>query len=164
MVRITTLLLRDMLLLGKRRPAEFLESDERISTNILTNRLKRLEAADMVRRRGTGQRNQVHYLPTDKAVDVLPVLFDMALWSMRHESDSAPLQSVIDRIRTDPDAYIADIRAGIARERPPRPEPRSKDQRESLSRNLFMSAQSVSRTADGWHGLLRSFRTRSSRR
>ncbi|CAA0089313.1 Uncharacterised protein [Mycolicibacterium vanbaalenii] len=112
----TLLLLRDMLLVGKRRPAQFLDSAEQISTSVLSDRLKRLEAADMVRRVGGGERNQVHYVPTVKAVDTLPVLFEMALWSMEHEPLAAPLQRVITRIREDPADYIAEIRAELAHE------------------------------------------------
>ncbi|MFC4124099.1 winged helix-turn-helix transcriptional regulator [Nocardia rhizosphaerae] len=112
----TLLVLRDMLLVGKRRTGEFLDSDEHISTNVLLDRLKRLEAAGLVRRVGTGARNQVHYIPTGKAADALPVLFAMALWSMEHEPQAAPLQRVISRIRADPDDYIAEIRADLTRE------------------------------------------------
>ncbi|MFD0364615.1 winged helix-turn-helix transcriptional regulator [Nocardia sp. GCM10030253] len=116
----TLLVLRDMLLVGKRRPAEFLDSAEAISTSVLSDRLKRLEAAEMVRRVGSGERNQVHYVPTGKAVDTLPALFEMALWSMNHEPAAAPLQRVITRIREDPLDYIAEIRAELERETAPR--------------------------------------------
>ena len=112
----TLLVLRDMLLVGKRRPVEFLDSAERISTSVLLDRLKRLEAADLVARVGSGERNQVRYIPTERAVDALPVLFEMALWSMEHEPRAQPLERVITRIRSDPADYIADIRAEVARE------------------------------------------------
>ncbi|MFC3961544.1 winged helix-turn-helix transcriptional regulator [Nocardia jiangsuensis] len=112
----TLLVLRDMLLVGKRRPAEFLDSAERISTSVLLDRLKRLEASDLVARVGNGERNQVHYVPTERAVDALPVLFEMALWSMEHEPRARPLERVITRIRSDPEAYITEIRAELARE------------------------------------------------
>lgn len=118
----TLLVLRDMLLVGKRRPIEFLDSAEDISTSVLADRLKRLEAAEMVRRVGSGERNQVRYVPTGKAVDTLPVLFEMALWSMKHEPAAAPLQRVITRIREDPIDYIAEIRAELERENAPRDE------------------------------------------
>ncbi len=112
----TLLVLRDMLLVGKRRPVEFLDSAERISTSVLLDRLKRLEAANLVVRVGSGERNQVHYVPTGRAVDALPVLFEMALWSMEHEPQAQPLQRVITRIHSDPEDYIAEIRAELERE------------------------------------------------
>ncbi|MEU4647311.1 winged helix-turn-helix transcriptional regulator [Nocardia fluminea] len=112
----TLLVLRDMLLVGKRRPVEFLDSAERISTSVLLDRLKRLEAADLVARVGGRERNQVRYVPTERAVDALPVLFEMALWSMEHEPHAQPLERVITRIRSDPEGYIAEIRAELERE------------------------------------------------
>ncbi|WP_405178939.1 helix-turn-helix transcriptional regulator [Nocardia sp. NBC_01377] len=112
----TLLVLRDMLLVGKRRPVEFLDSAEQISTSVLLDRLKRLEAANLVARVSRGERNQVHYVPTSRAVDALPVLFEMALWSMEHEPEARPLERVITRIRSDPEDYIAEIRAELERE------------------------------------------------
>ena len=112
----TLLVLRDMLLVGKRRPVEFLDSDERISTSVLMDRLKRLEAADLVNRVGGSERNQVKYVPTPRAVDALPVLFEMVLWSMEHEPQAQPLERVMTRIRSAPGAYIAEIRAELERE------------------------------------------------
>ncbi|MFD8098437.1 winged helix-turn-helix transcriptional regulator [Nocardia fluminea] len=112
----TLLVLRDMLLVGKRRPVEFLDSAERISTSVLLDRLKRLEVADLVARVGSGERNQVRYVPTERAVDALPVLFEMALWSMEHEPHAQPLERVITRIRADPEDYITEIRADLERE------------------------------------------------
>ncbi len=112
----TLLVLRDMLLVGKRRPVEFLDSDERISTSVLMDRLKRLEAADLVNRVGGSERNQVKYVPTPRAVDALPVLFEMVLWSMEHEPQAQPLERAMTRIRSAPGAYIAEIRAELERE------------------------------------------------
>ena len=117
----TLLVLRDMLLVGKRRPVEFLDSDERISTSVLMDRLKRLEAADLVNRVGGSERNQVKYVPTTRAVDALAielssVLFEMVLWSMEHEPQAQPLERVMTRIRSAPGAYIAEIRAELERE------------------------------------------------
>ena len=44
------LLLRDMLIVGKRTFKEFQASEEGIASNILTERLKRLEACGIIRR------------------------------------------------------------------------------------------------------------------
>ena len=46
--RWTLLILRDLLLQNKRRFQELLQSDEGIATNILADRLKRLEAAGVI--------------------------------------------------------------------------------------------------------------------
>ena len=82
--RWTLLIVRD-LFLGKRRFSEFLESDEGIKTNILTDRLKRLERARLVRR----QRYQNHppryeYHLTDVGRDLSPMLEVIYRWGQAH--------------------------------------------------------------------------------
>ena len=65
--RWTLLILRDLILQGKRRYREFLKADEGIASNILSERLKRLEAADIVTRRTDPEdRRQLIYEPTSK--------------------------------------------------------------------------------------------------
>src|SRR4029077_12456668 len=57
--RWTILVIRD-LVLGKRRYQEFMSSPEQIASNILADRLKRLEAGGLVARR-TYQENPARY-------------------------------------------------------------------------------------------------------
>ena len=84
------LVLRDLLLMGKRRYNEFLASEEGISTNILAERLRRLEAAELVKKSLVGNnRRQCVYTPTRKALDLLPVLREIIRWSARHDPRTA---------------------------------------------------------------------------
>ena len=82
--RWTLLVVRD-LLLGKRRYGDFLASPEGIQTNILAERLKRLEAAGLVERKSYQDNPPRHeYLPTTKTRELAPVLVAMAMWANRH--------------------------------------------------------------------------------
>jgi DNA-binding HxlR family transcriptional regulator len=81
----TLLVLRDLLLYDKHRFADFLASPERISTNILAERLKRLERCGIVERR----RYQEHpprdeYSVTARGHDLLPVLRELITWGKQH--------------------------------------------------------------------------------
>ena len=81
----TLLVLRDLLFYGKHRFAEFLDSPEGISTNILAERLKRLDTCGLVERR----RYQEHpprdeYYLTRRGHDLLPVLRELIAWGQRH--------------------------------------------------------------------------------
>ncbi|MFN7942237.1 MAG: helix-turn-helix domain-containing protein [Thermoanaerobaculia bacterium] len=83
--RWTLLVIRDLLLTEKRRFAELLASPERISTNLLAERLERLEAAGLVERRLYQKhppRYEVHL--TEKGRDLAPVLRELGLWGNRH--------------------------------------------------------------------------------
>lgn len=81
----TLLVVRDLLFLRKRRFGEFLESPERIPTNILTERLRRLEEHGIVIKVPYPSRPQRYeYRLTTKGTDLLPVLREMAAWANRH--------------------------------------------------------------------------------
>jgi DNA-binding HxlR family transcriptional regulator len=79
----TLVILRDMLN-GKKRFSQFLESPERITTNVLTDRLKLMERAGLVSR----ELYQLHpkrfeYILTKKGEALLPVLQEMCRWANR---------------------------------------------------------------------------------
>ncbi len=79
------LVLRDLLFYDKHRFADFLASPEGISTNILAERLKRLQRCGLIEKR----RYQKHpprdeYYLTIRGHDLLPVLRDLIAWGQRH--------------------------------------------------------------------------------
>ena len=62
-------------MLGKKRYQEFLASPERIATNILADRLKKLESAGFVRQQVYQQKPvRCQYILTQKGKDLRPVL------------------------------------------------------------------------------------------
>lgn len=76
----TLLIIRD-LLLGKKRYQEFLESPERIATNILADRLKRIETARLVVQQIYQQKPvRYEYVLTKKGEDLRPVLQALIKW------------------------------------------------------------------------------------
>lgn len=86
--RWTLVVLRD-LLTGKRTYKEFLEGPEGISTNILANRLRRLEAWGLVERRARGEtRERFDYELTRKGADLLPALQELCRWGNRYIEDT----------------------------------------------------------------------------
>lgn len=82
--RWTLLVVRD-LLAGKARFHEFLASSERIPTNVLSERLRRLEAAGIISSRLYSQhppRAEYHLTPT--GLDLEPVVRAVAVWGLEH--------------------------------------------------------------------------------
>jgi DNA-binding HxlR family transcriptional regulator len=80
----TLLIVRD-LILGKAKYGEFASSPEAIPTNILANRLKRLEAAGVIARTAYSLRPaRHHYELTEKGRDLQPVLEAMVDWALKH--------------------------------------------------------------------------------
>jgi DNA-binding HxlR family transcriptional regulator len=80
--RWTLLVIRD-LFAGKRRYGDFLASAERIPTNILADRLKRLESAGLVASTPYSQHPpRYEYELTDRGRTLRPVLDAMATWGL----------------------------------------------------------------------------------
>lgn len=80
----TLLVVRD-LLRGKRRYGDFAASAERIPTNILADRLRRLEQAGLVERRPYSERPpRYEYRLTRKGKDLAPAVRSLAEWGVRH--------------------------------------------------------------------------------
>src|SRR5437762_7785261 len=80
------LIIRDMVYFGKKTYGEFLESDEGIATNILADRLAHLEATGILikKRHTTDKRKEVYFL-TEKGLDLIPILLDLATWGAKHD-------------------------------------------------------------------------------
>jgi DNA-binding HxlR family transcriptional regulator len=80
------LVMRDVLLSGKSHYREFAASEERIATNILADRLSRLEAAGLLERdAGEPRSGKQAYHATAKGKDLIPLLLQMVAWSAAHD-------------------------------------------------------------------------------
>ena len=88
--RWTLLLVRD-LFRGLTRYGEFLNAPEGIPTNILADRLQKLEAAGVIKRAPYQQNPPRYaYTLTAKGVDLKPVIGALASWSIRHVPRTQP--------------------------------------------------------------------------
>jgi DNA-binding HxlR family transcriptional regulator len=83
--RWTLLVVRDLLFFRKVRYNELAATLERIPTNILAERLRRLEAAGIVEKSSYQDRPvRYEYRLTPRGTDLLPVLREMIGWAKRH--------------------------------------------------------------------------------
>ncbi len=88
---------------------EFLHSGERIATNILAERLRRLESYEIIRsQQDPADGRKLIYSLTAKGIDLAPVLAEMVLWSARHEKTGN--QSLVRQMRTAKEQLLADVR------------------------------------------------------
>lgn len=83
------LIIRDLLLFGKRHYGEFLASNEGISTNILADRLTNLEREGLITREtDTAHRQKKIYKPTQKGRDLMPILLQIGLWAKTYGDEA----------------------------------------------------------------------------
>lgn len=116
--RWSLLIIRDMMLRGSRTFKEFLNSYERIATNILADRLRRLEEYGIIVAHPDPKdgRKQIYTL-TPKGLDLAPIMTEMVLWAAAHEDTGN--QPLVKLIQKDKAKFLADIRARF--EKPPKP-------------------------------------------
>lgn len=101
----TLLIVRDLMFKRRATYTDFLRAEEGISTNILANRLAKLEADGLaVRDPATGR-----YQLTEKGVALMPILLEMMVWSAAHDPGTAASAAFIERIRADRAALIAEL-------------------------------------------------------
>lgn len=102
--RWSLLILRDIVFRGKRTYGEFLKSEEGIATNILASRLATLEEAGILKKRpDPDDARKDRYLLTEKGLDLIPVLFEIMVWSARYDSRSEArrITRLMELIRAD---------------------------------------------------------------
>jgi DNA-binding HxlR family transcriptional regulator len=114
--RWSLLIIRDMMLRGFRSYKEFLESHERIATNILADRLRKLEAYGIISAKpDPSDGRKLIYLLTPKGIDLAPVLTEMVLWAAAHEETGN--QPLVRKLRKDKDKFMAAVRQRWAEKR-----------------------------------------------
>jgi len=88
--RWTLLVMRDVLFYEKKRFADFLASPERVASNILADRLKRLEQCGLIERRRYLERPpREEYRATARGTDLIPVLRELIRWGQHNVTGTA---------------------------------------------------------------------------
>lgn len=76
------LIIRDMILGGKKTFKEFSDSQEKIAPGILSSRLKLLESLELVTKRKLPENKKENiYLLTESGIDLVPMMAEIILWS-----------------------------------------------------------------------------------
>jgi DNA-binding HxlR family transcriptional regulator len=108
--RWSLLIIRDLIVRGFRTFKEFEESGENIATNILTDRLRKLESTGIVTTQvDEVDRRKVNYRLTQKGIDLAPVLLELLIWGARHENTEASC-AVIENMASNRDSLVSEVR------------------------------------------------------
>ena len=110
----TLLVIRDIVFEGKKFYKEFLVSKEGIATNILSDRLKRLESLGIIESKVyEQQRTQKIYALTQKGIDLIPMLVEIIMWSAKHKDGLNVSPLFIEKLQADKQGVIQAITASI---------------------------------------------------
>jgi DNA-binding HxlR family transcriptional regulator len=93
--RWSLLIVRDLMVRGLRTFKQFQESGERIATNILADRLRKLESGEIITAEtDRADRRRVSYRLTEKGIDLAPVLLELLVWGARHQNPARPCGAI----------------------------------------------------------------------
>lgn len=108
--RWSLLVIRDLMVRGYTTFKQLEESDERIATNILTDRLRRLQRNGLiVAEPDKNDRRRTSYRLTEKGMDLAPLLLDLLIWGAQHEQTMAPAELIAQMVQNR-EGVIAEAR------------------------------------------------------
>ncbi len=111
----TLLIIRDLMFTGKRTYGEFLQSEEKIATNILADRLLILEKTGLVEKKAfPGNKVKNLYQLTRKGIDLMPVLFEIILWGEKYFEIPERVHRLAEEIRKDKNGMIQEVSRRLA--------------------------------------------------
>jgi DNA-binding HxlR family transcriptional regulator len=110
------LIIRDLVYFGKKTYGEFLASEEGIATNVLASRLAWLEQNGILTRTpGETDRRKAIYALTEKGLDLIPILLEIANWSALHDAQTSAPAGWIALVRADRENLTRLIRETVKR-------------------------------------------------
>jgi DNA-binding HxlR family transcriptional regulator len=102
----TLLILRDMIFNGKTAYGEFLQSQEKIATNILADRLSVLYYQGLINKKvAADKKSKFVYSLTEKGIGLIPTIMELTIWGARY-SPFGGLEALLEELRKDKEGTI----------------------------------------------------------
>ncbi|TDN36799.1 transcriptional regulator [Hymenobacter sp. UV11] len=102
----TLLIIRDMVFAGKSTYGQFLQSAEKMATNILADRLAVLESQGLLTKAvAADKKSKFTYRLTEKGVAIVPILVELVLWGAQHSATTID-PSLLAELQTGKDAAV----------------------------------------------------------
>ena len=109
--RWSLLIVRDLMFKGRTTYKDFLAGGEGIATNVLADRLRRLEAEGLIEKgRAAADARRLIYRLTPSGLALAPVLVEMIVWGARHYDTAAP-PATIREMTEHRERFLAAIRS-----------------------------------------------------
>ncbi|MGA0555752.1 winged helix-turn-helix transcriptional regulator [Larkinella sp. VNQ87] len=112
----TLLILRDMVFAGKSTYGQFLQSAEKIATNVLADRLAVLESQGILTKAvAADKKSKFTYRLTEKGVDTVPIIVEFILWGSKH-CPTVVDPGLLEELQAEKDTAVAKYQR-LAREK-----------------------------------------------
>lgn len=113
----TLLIIRDIVFRDKHYFGEFLKSEEKIATNILTDRLSLLEQGCIITKKvDPNNGSKFIYRISKKGIDLLPVLLELILWSSKYDDKVSFDANLISSAKKDKSQFLKEITTRLKKE------------------------------------------------
>ena len=112
------LILRDLIFKNRHTFKEFMACEEAIASNILSDRLKRLEELDIIARRQGNSHKDVRYDIAPKGIELIPTLIEIIIWSHKHDSGTAAPDDFVSAANANRKKFIQTIIKNIEENKP----------------------------------------------
>jgi len=123
----TLLIVRDLMFKGRTTYTELLRAEEGIATNILADRLARLETDGIItKERDSRRATASRYRLTPKGVDLLPIMLEIIQWSAKYDRRTAAPREFVKRLHAAKARLTVELRSALEA-------PRERRQRDRLS-------------------------------
>ena len=110
------LIIRDLMFMNKRYYGEFLQSEEKISTNILANRLEKLEQNGLITKTLDPDNHAKYvYSLTSSGIELLPILVEMINWGLKHNTTSHVPPEFLKGMRAGKETFVQDLMQFLAK-------------------------------------------------
>lgn len=112
------LIIRDMIFFKKSTYGDFLKSAEGIATNILASRLQGLEDNNLIEKlEHPNSKAKFLYTLTEKAIDLLPIIVEIYLWTDKHFEIPTEIKATIKEAKKDKNDFIKSLTKQLKKER-----------------------------------------------
>ncbi len=110
----TLLIVRDLMFKGRATYTELLHAEEGIATNILADRLVRLEEDGVVaKERDSEHPSRSRYRLTPKGIDLLPIMLEIIQWSAKYDPRTAASREFVRRLRAEKARLTTELRSAL---------------------------------------------------
>jgi len=112
--RWALVIIRDLMFKNRKYYGDFIAAGEGISTNILANRLLKLESAGVIEKSLDPEHGKRYiYALSEKGVALLPVFLSMMSWAAKYDNDTEMPAAFIKKLLADPQSLAKEIKANL---------------------------------------------------
>jgi DNA-binding HxlR family transcriptional regulator len=102
---------------GKRHYNEFFESDEKVSTSVLGDRLKQLEDSGIISKgEDYVKKSRIRYSLTEKGIALLPLMVEMIVWSANFDDKTEAGKTFLQKAKKNRMKLLSELRQKLKAE------------------------------------------------